>query len=99
MSNPPYVLEEERPQIHANVLEYEPHLALFSSKEDPIQFYRAVIQFAALHLCPGGRLYFELNPKTAKAVISLLKTMDFIDIVVENDMQNQARMLVAKTKK
>ena len=99
VSNPPYVLEEERPQIHANVLEYEPHLALFSSKEDPIQFYRAVIQFANLHLNPGGRLYFELNPNTAKAVISLLKTMDFVDIVVENDMQNQTRMLVAKTKK
>ena len=99
VSNPPYVLEEERPQIHANVLEYEPHLALFSSKEDPIQFYRAVIQFANLHLNPGGRLYFELNPNTAKAVISLLKTTDFVDIVVENDMQNQTRMLVAKTKK
>jgi len=99
VSNPPYVLEEEKSQIHANVLEYEPHLALFSSKEDPIQFYRAVIQFANLHLNPGGRLYFELNPNTAKAVISLLKTMDFVDIVVENDMQNQTRMLVAKTKK
>lgn len=99
VSNPPYVLQEEKPQIHANVIEYEPHLALFTSREDPIQFYRAVIQFAVLHLCPGGRLYFELNPKTAKAVISLLKTMDFIDIVVENDMQNQARMLVANTRK
>ena len=99
VSNPPYILEEDRSQIHANVIEYEPHLALFSSKEDPIQFYRAVIQFANLHLNPGGRLYFELNPKTAKAVISLLKTMDFVDIVVENDMQNQNRMLVAKTKK
>ena len=99
VSNPPYVLEEEKSQIHANVLEYEPHLALFTSKEDPIQFYRAVIQFAALHLCPGGRLYFELNPNTANAVISLLKTMDFVDIVVENDMQNQARMLVSKTRK
>ena len=59
----------------------------------------AVIKFAALHLCPGGRLYFELNPNTADAVISLLKTMDFVDIVVENDMQNQARMLVSKTRK
>ena len=99
VSNPPYVLEEEKPQIHANVLEYEPHMALFTSIEDPIQFYSAVIQFASLHLCPGGRLYFELNPNTAEAVISLLKTMDFIDIVAENDMQNQARMLVAKTRK
>jgi release factor glutamine methyltransferase len=99
VSNPPYVLQEEKSQIHSNVLEYEPHLALFASREDPIQFYRAVIQFAALHLSPGGRLYFELNPNTAKAVTFLLKTMDFIDIVIENDMQNQARMLVAKTKK
>ena len=99
VSNPPYVLEEEKSQIHGNVLEYEPHLALFTSIEDPIQFYRAVIQFAALHLSPGGRLYFELNPNTAKSVISLLKTLDFVDIVVENDMQNQVRMLVAKTNK
>ena len=99
VSNPPYILEEEKLQIQANVLEYEPHLALFTSREDPIQFYRAIIQYAALHLSPGGRLYLELNPNTAKAVISLLKTMDFIDIVVENDMHNQVRMLVAKTKK
>ena len=99
MSNPPYVLEEEKLQIHANVLEHEPHLALFTSKEDSIQFYRAVIKFAALHLCPGGRLYFELNPNTADAVISLLNTMDFVDIVVDNDMLNQARMLVSKTRK
>ncbi|MFL2594289.1 MAG: peptide chain release factor N(5)-glutamine methyltransferase [Flavobacteriaceae bacterium] len=99
VSNPPYVLEEEKSQIHANVLEHEPHLALFTSKDDPIQFYRAIIKYAALHLCPGGRLYFELNPSTANAVISFLKTMDFVDIVVEKDMQNQARMLVSKTRK
>ena len=99
VSNPPYVLEEDKSQIHANVLEHEPHLALFTSKDDPIQFYRAIIKYAALHLCPGGRLYFELNPSTANAVISFLKTMDFVDMVVEKDMQNQARMLVSKTRK
>ena len=99
VSNPPYVLEEEKSQIHANVLEFEPHLALFTPQEDSIKFYREIIQFAKQHLFPGGRLYFELNPNTTKAVISLLKTNDFIDIVVENDMKNQARMLVAKTKK
>ncbi len=99
VSNPPYVLEKEKPEIHANVLDHEPHLALFTSPEDSIQFYRAIIQFASQYLCPGGRLYFELNPSTAKAVISLLKTMDFVDIVVENDMLNLARMLVAKKMK
>lgn len=99
VSNPPYVLEKEKSEIHANVLDHEPHLALFTSPEDSIQFYRAIIQFASQYLCPGGRLYFELNPSTANAVISLLKTMDFVDIVVENDMLNQARMLVAKKMK
>ena len=99
VSNPPYVLEEERAEIEGNVLHYEPHLALFTAADDPIQFYRAIIQFAAKQLCPGGRLYFELNPKTFKQVISFLKVMKFVDIVVENDMRNTARMLVAKTKK
>ena len=99
VSNPPYVLEEERAEIEGNVLDYEPHLALFTATDDSIQFYRAIIQFAAKHLCPGGRLYFELNPKTFAQVISFLKVMKFVDIVVENDMRNTARMLVAKTKK
>lgn len=99
VSNPPYVLEEERAEIEGNVLHYEPHLALFTAADDSIQFYREIIQFAAKHLCPGGRLYFELNPKTFAQVISFLKVMKFVDIVVENDMRNTARMLVAKTKK
>jgi|TARA_A100001011_G_scaffold392685_1_gene480804 release factor glutamine methyltransferase len=99
VSNPPYVLEEERAEIEGNVFHYEPHLALFTAAEDSIQFYRAIIQFAAKHLCPGGRLYFELNPKTFALVISFLKVMKFVDIVVENDMRNTSRMLVAKTKK
>jgi release factor glutamine methyltransferase len=99
VSNPPYVLEEEKAEIEGNVLLYEPHLALFTAADDSIQFYRSIIQFAAKHLCPGGRLYFELNPKTFAQVISFLKVMKFVDIVVENDMRNTARMLVAKIKK
>ena len=97
VSNPPYVLEEERAEIDGNVLHYEPHMALFTAAHDSIQFYRAIIQFAAKHLCPGGRLYFELNPKTFTQVVSFLKVMKFVDIVVENDMRKTARMLVAKT--
>ncbi len=99
VSNPPYVLEEERSEIDCNVLHHEPDLALFTSADDSIQFYRAIIQFAAKHLCLGGRLYFELNPKTIEQVVSFLKLMKFVDIVVQNDMRNNARMLVAKTKK
>ena len=92
-------MEEESSEIDGNVLHYEPDLALFTAADDSIQFYRAIIQFAAKHLRSGGRLYFELNPKTFAQVISFLKVMKFVDIVVENDMRNTARMLVAKTKK
>ena len=99
VSNPPYVLEEESSEIDGNVLHYEPDLALFTAADDSIQFYRAIIQFAAKHLRSGGRLYFELNPKTFAQVVSFLKVMKFVDIVVENDMRNTVRMLVAKTKK
>ena len=58
---PPYVLEEERSEIDGNVLNYEPDLALFTSADDSIQFYRAS-SIAAKHLRPGGRLYL-LNPR------------------------------------
>lgn len=98
VSNPPYVLEEEREEMEDGVLCYEPHMALFTAADDSIQFYRAVASFAATHLRPGGSLYFELNPKTFQEVISFLKMMEFIDIVVENDLRNNPRMLVAKTK-
>ena len=98
VSNPPYVLEAEWDEMDDCVRRYEPHMALFTAADDSIQFYRAIASFAATHLRPGGSLYFELNPKTFQEVISFLKMMEFIDIVVENDLRNNPRMLVAKTK-
>ena len=61
VSNPPYVRESERAQMHDNVRRYEPPLALFVPDEDPLRFYRAIGRFALAGLAAGGRLYFEIN--------------------------------------
>lgn len=98
VSNPPYVLREDICMMHENVLKHEPHLALFTPDKNRVQFYAAVAAFSQAHLKPRGRLYFELNPKTANEVVSLLKMMEFDDIVVAKDMQGKDRMLRATKK-
>ena len=61
VSNPPYVRECEKSDMEANVLDYDPHTALFVSDEDPLVFYRAIAEYALEHLAPNGALYFEIN--------------------------------------
>lgn len=61
VSNPPYVMEKEKAEIRNNVLEYEPHLALFVSDNDPLQYYKAIEIFAKTNLNKGGKVYLEIN--------------------------------------
>lgn len=68
VSNPPYVLKSEAKQMDERVLVHEPHLALFVEDNDPIIFYRHIIDFCKNHLTSNGYLYFELNPLYAEAV-------------------------------
>ena len=96
VANPPYVLESEKATMHTNVLDYEPHAALFVPNEDPIVFYKALADFAIEYLVPGGCLYFELNPLTSNEVERFLKTKGFTDIVVVNDMRGHPRMMRSK---
>ena len=96
VSNPPYVLESEKSAMHINVLDYEPHEALFVSDQNPVVFYNLIADFALVHLNPSGHLYFELNPRTADEVKQLLKTKGFTDIVVVNDFRAMPRMMRAK---
>ncbi|MGA0212441.1 MAG: peptide chain release factor N(5)-glutamine methyltransferase [Flavobacteriaceae bacterium] len=62
VSNPPYIMPKEKNAMKKNVLNYEPHLALFVEGEDPLLFYNKIIAFANQHLTPYGRLFFEVNP-------------------------------------
>ncbi len=93
VSNPPYVRELEKAEIEPNVLEFEPHLALFVSDADPLLFYRKIAQLAKTGLNPGGRLYFEINQYLGPETVSLLEDQGFADVVLRKDMYGNNRMI------
>ena len=93
VSNPPYVKDNERPDMHQNVLDHEPHTALFVSNEDPLIFYRAIADFALHSLVKGGRLYFEINEYLGHEMVTLMETKGFKEIQLINDLQQKPRML------
>ena len=96
VSNPPYILNKERARMEANVLDYEPHLALFVPDDDPLLFYRAIAEYAITALKPGGWLYFEINPLCAAALQELLRAMRFSLIEIKSDAYGKQRMLRAQ---
>lgn len=95
VSNPPYVLESEKASMEANVLDYEPHSALFVPDSDPLRFYRAIARIAASGLAPGGRLYLEINPLCADTLAAILKSEGLTDIRISKDLDNRRRFISA----
>jgi len=95
VSNPPYVKEDEKPQMHHNVLENEPHLALFVSNEDPLVFYKAIADFAVRNLTRGGFLFLEINEYLGPEMVELLSAKLFKHIELRKDMQGKDRMIKA----
>ncbi len=93
VSNPPYIPESEKNEIHANVLEYEPHLALFVPNHDPLRFYRQIGIFAQQHLNPNGRIYFEIHRNAGQTGIELLNELGFLDVELKKDISGNNRML------
>lgn len=96
VSNPPYVLESEKLEMHANVLEHEPHIALFVSDKDPIIFYRKISELAQNILVPDGKIYFEINPKFAVQIQTLLENLGFVEIRSKKDFSGKIRFISAK---
>jgi len=92
VSNPPYVLESERTQMRRNVLDYEPELALFVPDDDPLRFYKALVNIAKDHLAPGGFGIFEANSLFCGDIAELLKT-NFIDINIIKDISGRDRFV------
>jgi release factor glutamine methyltransferase len=76
-----------------NVLNYEPHLALFVEDNDPLLFYRKIAEYGLNHLKTKGRLYFEIHERYADEVQSLLVEMGFSNIEVRQDAQGKERMV------
>lgn len=96
ISNPPYICNKERARMEANVLEHEPHTALFVPDEDPLLFYRAIAQYGQTALEPGGWLYFEINPLYAQPLCDMLRMMSYHDICLKLDQYGKQRMIRAK---
>ncbi|SHI94756.1 peptide chain release factor N(5)-glutamine methyltransferase [Pseudozobellia thermophila] len=95
VSNPPYVREKEKAEMHANVLDNEPDMALFVSDGDPLLFYRAIARFSKGGLKKEGRLYLEINQYLGKETQELLKEHNFSEIELRKDMFENDRMIRA----
>jgi release factor glutamine methyltransferase len=93
VSNPPYVRNLEKEEIHTNVLAYEPHLALFVEDDDALLFYRKIAELTKKNLNPNGQLYFEINQYLGKEMVALLKDLGFNNIKLFKDIYGNDRMI------
>jgi release factor glutamine methyltransferase len=96
VSNPPYICNKERTHMEANVLEHEPHTALFVPDDFPLLFYRAIAQYGLTALKTGGWLYFEINPLYAQELTEMLSMMSYHDINIKKDAYGKQRMIKAR---
>jgi len=96
VSNPPYICNKERADMSRNVLDYEPHAALFVPDADPLLFYRAIAIYARTALKPRGRLFLEINPLYAGDVRTLLAEMGFKNVEIRLDQFGRLRMVRAE---
>ena len=95
VSNPPYVRNLEKNEMKQNVMHYEPHMALFVSDNDPLEFYTAILQIATNRLVSGGKLYFEINQYLGIEMMDLVMSFGFYDIELKKDSFGNDRMLRA----
>ncbi|MBP5714552.1 MAG: peptide chain release factor N(5)-glutamine methyltransferase [Prevotella sp.] len=95
VSNPPYIQPKESDGMAKNVLDYEPHQALFTPDDQPIIFYQRIGDFAWQYLKTGGALYLELNPLTAHEVSDYLHQLGFSEIEIRQDQFGKQRFLKA----
>ena len=95
VSNPPYIPLKDKAAMHKNVVNHEPHSALFVKDNDPLLFYSAIADFAPRHLQPGGRIYMEIHESMGKAVKDIFVQHGFAQTVIRKDMQGKDRMIKA----
>lgn len=96
VSNPPYVCESEKSDMRANVLDYEPSTALFVSDNDPLVFYRKILEFAQKTLKPNGAVWFEINEKFGKEMKNLCLEKGFKNVEIIKDFRGKERIVRAQ---
>lgn len=92
ISNPPYIPEKDKEEMDANVVNYEPHMALFVPDNDGLVFYRAIAEFGTTHLNPGGNIYVEMYEGAGKETFGLFEAKGYKP-ELKTDMQGKDRML------
>ena len=95
VSNPPYIKENEKEAMHSNVLDWEPHTALFVPDSDPLLFYRTIAEKGLALLKPGGRLYFEINRAHGNETMEMLAALGYTGIELRKDFAENDRMIRA----
>ncbi len=95
VSNPPYVTQADKKQMHSNVTDFEPHTALFVAEDDPLIFYKAITDFAVKHLSLNGLLFLEINESYGEQIVELLNRKSFNNIELKKDMSDRFRMIKA----
>jgi release factor glutamine methyltransferase len=98
VSNPPYVLDIEKETMLDNVLNNEPHLALFVPNNNPLLFYKKIAELAFTSLSKNGLLFFEINERFGKETVVMLNAIGFVDIELKKDINDKDRMIKATKK-
>lgn len=96
VSNPPYIPYSDQSEMLKNVLEFEPHMALFVGNEDPLLFYREIGKNALKNLKSGGKVFFELHENLSKETEDLLAQIGFVNIELRKDLQGKVRMIMGQ---
>ena len=95
VSNPPYVLENEKPKMRRNVLDHEPHLALFVPDNDALLYYKRIAEVGKQWLKPGGKLYFEINEQFADPLLEMLQYQNYQSLSISRDIFGKDRFVSA----
>jgi release factor glutamine methyltransferase len=93
VSNPPYVLNSEKQRMHINVLNFEPDEALFVPDDDPLRYFRAILNRADRILIRGGSVYFEINETMGKSMLELLESYRYSGLRIFKDINGKDRMM------
>ncbi|RIW18713.1 peptide chain release factor N(5)-glutamine methyltransferase [Algoriphagus lacus] len=96
VSNPPYIPLKEKTEMHRNVVDFEPELALFVPNEDPLIFYKEIAEKGKKLLKSTGKIYFEINERLGPLVVELLQTLDYQKVRLIKDLNGKDRIVAAQ---
>ncbi|MBI3509620.1 MAG: peptide chain release factor N(5)-glutamine methyltransferase [Bacteroidetes bacterium] len=97
VSNPPYVKRSEMNSMHKNVLEHEPHSALFVNDDDPLLFYSSIADFGKIKLKPGGKIFVEINEQLGLETAILFQKAGYENVQLKKDLHGKDRMICASS--